>query len=234
MKRSFLTISTFAVILLGVFISLSGCKEEDDNNPQPTVTDIDGNVYHTVTIGTQVWMVENLKTTRCNDGTPITLETDGWAWTNLYAPGYCWYENDSATYKTTYGALYNWWAVNTGKLCPTGWHVPTDAEWAILTDYLGGTGVAGGKLKETGTIHWQSPNTGATNETGFTAVPGGYRLYQDGTFDHIGSTGYWWSSSEGDYSPLVWGRYIYFNDVIEDRIITFAYCGYSVRCIKDE
>jgi uncharacterized protein (TIGR02145 family) len=103
--------------LLGVLISLSGCKKDDENNPPSTVTDIDGNKYHTVTIGTQVWMVENQKTTRCNDSRPITLVTDVQTWSNLTAPGYCWYENDAASYKTTYGALYNWFAVNTGKHC---------------------------------------------------------------------------------------------------------------------
>ena len=110
----------------------------------PNVVDIDGNVYHTVTIGTQVWMVENLKTTKYNDGTAIPLVTDNTAWGALTTPGYCWYNNDSATYKNTYGALYNWYAVNTGKLAPTGWHVPTDSEWTVLTTYLGGQSVAGG------------------------------------------------------------------------------------------
>ena len=110
----------------------------------PNVVDIDGNVYHTVTIGTQVWMVENLKTTRYNDGTAIPLVTDGTAWAALTTPGYCWYNNDSATYKNTYGALYNWYAVNTGKLAPTGWHVPTDSEWTVLTTYLGGESLQAG------------------------------------------------------------------------------------------
>ena len=117
-----------------------------------TVTDIDGNVYHTVTIGTQTWMVENLKTTKYNDGTAIPLVTDSTAWLNLTTPGYCWYNNDAATYKNTYGALYNWFTVNTSKLAPSGWHVPTDAEWTTLITYLGGETVAGGQMKSTGTI----------------------------------------------------------------------------------
>lgn len=160
-----------------------------------TVTDSDGNVYNTVTIGTQVWMAENLRTTKYKDNTAIPLVTDNTAWTNLSTPGYCWYNNDAATNKSTYGALYNWYTVNTGKLCPTGWHVPTDAEWSTLTTCLGGVGVAGGKLKEAGTSHWMSPNVGATNETGFTALPSGYR-YAGGTFEYNGLGGWWWSSTE--------------------------------------
>ena len=115
-----------------------------------TVTDIDGNVYHTVTIGTQVWMKENLKTSRYNDGTPIPIETDGPTWGRATAGRRCWYENDSARYNSAYGELYNWYAVNAGKLAPEGWHVPTSAEWQTLLTYLGGAGVAGGKMKATG------------------------------------------------------------------------------------
>ena len=160
---------------MGAFILLiSSCSNNNIVNPAPTpltATDIDGNVYHTVTIGTQIWMVENLKTTRYNDGSPIPFVTDSSSWSNLTTPGYCWYNNDT-TNKNTYGALYNWFAVNTGKLAPTGWHVPTDDEWTTLTTYLGGESIAGGKLKETGTTHWRTPNAGATNEIGFTASSG--------------------------------------------------------------
>jgi len=138
-------------------------------------SDIDGNVYNTITIGTQIWMKENLKTTKYNDGSSIPLVTDNTAWINLSTPGYCWYNNDAATYKSAYGAMYNWYTVNTGKICPPNWHVPTDTQWETLITYLGGKIIAGGKMKETGTAHWTSPNIGATNETGFTALPGGYR-----------------------------------------------------------
>ena len=168
--------------------------------PSSTVTDIDGNVYHTVTIGTQVWMVENLKTTKYNDGTAIPLVTDVTSWSNLTTPGYCWYNNDATAYKTTYGALYNWFTVNTGKLAPTGWHVPTDGEWTTLTSYLGGENVAGGKMKSTGTIEdgtglWHDPNIGATNESGFSGVPACGRNC-DGRFANIGKDGIWWNASE--------------------------------------
>jgi len=133
-------------------------------NPSLTygeVSDIDGNYYKTIQIGSQIWMAENLKTTRYNDGSNIPLVTDNTAWSNLTTPGYCWYNNDAATYKNVYGALYNWYAVNTGKLCPSGWHVPSEYEWTLLVNYLGGVYAAGGKLKETGTTHWYSPNAGA-------------------------------------------------------------------------
>jgi uncharacterized protein (TIGR02145 family) len=192
------------------------------NTTIPTISDIEGNVYHIVTIGTQVWMAENLKTTRYSNGTSIPLVTDNSAWGNLTTPGYCWYNNDEATYKNTYGALYNWYTINTGNLCPTGWHVPTDAEWTTLTTYLGGESVAGGKLKETGTAHWTSPNIGATNESGFTALPGGDRIY-DGTFYTIGSYGWWWS--EGDARRLRDGNVFRSNSDKRD--------GFSVRCLRD-
>ncbi|MBA7544886.1 hypothetical protein ES705_37247 [subsurface metagenome] len=159
-----------------------------------TVTDYEGNVYQTITIGSQEWMCENLKLTKYADGTAIPLVTNSTEWGNLTTPGYYWYNNDEPTYANTYGALYNWYTVEKGNLCPTGWHVPTDAEWTTLTDYLGGASVAGGKLKETGTAHWSYPNTGATNESGFTALPGGGRSL-NGTFGYVGSSGGWWSST---------------------------------------
>ena len=160
------------------------------------ITDFDGNIYHTVTIGTQVWLVEDLKTTHYNNGDPIPNVTSNSNWAALSTPGYCWYNNDEATYKTTYGAMYNWYAVNTGKLAPMGWHVPTDEEWTILTTFLGGEEtVAGGKLKEIGTTLWRDPNTGATNESGFTAVPGGFRLPAGG-FGDIALSVNWWSTTE--------------------------------------
>ena len=205
-------------------------KKDDDPVPDITVTDIDGNVYHTVTIGTQVWMLENLKVTKFNDGTAIPLVTDGTAWTNLVTAGFCWYDNNEATYKNTYGALYNWYTVNTGKLSPAGWHVPTDAEWTTLTSYLGGLSVAGGKLKETGTTHWQSPNTGATNESGFTALPAGYRYMS--TFTTLGENGIFWSSTE-DSNDYSWVRNIGYDRSDVERYPGFKRVGWSVRCVKD-
>jgi uncharacterized protein (TIGR02145 family) len=196
-----------------------------------TVTDIDDNIYNTVTIGLQLWMAENLKTTRFSDGTAIPLVTDKTAWDNLTTPGFCWYNNDEATYKATYGALYNWYNINTGNLCPAGWHVPTDAEWTILTNYLGGESVAGGKLKEAGTAHWESPNIGATNETSFTALPGGFREYF-GMFETVGGFFRCWSSSESSTRDA-WSRVVDRgnSDVYIDR--DDKRTGSSVRCIQD-
>jgi Fibronectin type III domain./Fibrobacter succinogenes major domain (Fib_succ_major). len=194
----------------------------------PNIVDIDGNIYHTVTIGTQVWMVENLKTTRYNDGSPIPLVTDSAAWANFTTPGYCWY-NDSATYGSIYGALYNWYAVNMGKLAPTGWHIPSYSEWTVLFVYLGDTLVAGGPLKDT--TNWFSPNTGATNSTGFSALPGGFRNY-DGTFHNIGYNGFWWSSSPSDSTNSVYfGMSDYYVNVF--GFSSYNVYGLSVRCVKD-
>jgi uncharacterized protein (TIGR02145 family) len=203
------------------------------SNPVPvnTVTDIDGNVYHTVTIGTQTWMVGNLKTTKYIDGTVIPNIKDATTWSNLTTPGVCTYNNTSNTDSiNTYGRLYNWYAVNTNKLCPTDWHVPSDIEWTNLTTYLGGTGVAGRALKEVGTTHWIAPNAGS-NITGFTALPAGFRR-PNGTCIYIGYDGYWWSSTESD-TQYAWDRFIV-NDLnlveIGDEGKSF---GFSVRCIKN-
>ena len=196
-----------------------------------TIADADNNHYRIVQIGSQVWMAENLKTTKYNDGTSIPLVTDATAWTNLTTPGYCWYNNLPAFNKDTYGALYNWCAVNTDKLAPAGWHVPTDAEWTVLTDFLGGVAVAGGKMKEAGRAHWLSPNTGATNESGFTAVPAGGR-YDEGSFGAVGASGHWWSSSEGTTSyAWVWSIDNYLSYVFRSSL-SESY-GFSVRCVRD-
>lgn len=195
-----------------------------------SVKDVDGNMYKTVKIGNQWWMAENLKTTKYNDGTSIPLVTDNTAWGALSSPRYCWYNNDVSN-KNTYGALYNWFVVNTGKLAPVGWHVPTVAEWTILTDYLGGVNIAGGKLKEAGTSHWQSPNQGATNETGFTALPGGYRS-SNGTFELLGGYGDFWQSTGYDATNAYY-RVFYPVGVSVPSSTHPKVFGDSVRCVKD-
>ncbi|MFC2124526.1 LamG-like jellyroll fold domain-containing protein [Bacteroidota bacterium] len=195
------------------------------------VSDYDGNSYETVKISNQVWMRENLKTTQYNDGTAITSVTDNTAWSNLTTEAYCWYNNDELTYSADYGALYNWYAVETGKLCPAGWQVPTDNQWTILSDFLGGESVAGDKLKETGTDHWPSPNSGATNEYGFSAMPGGMR-FSIGTFQYINENGYWWTSSEAD-PGWSWLRVIPGGNSNINTTQTFKVFGYSIRCLKD-
>lgn len=199
------------------------------SGPPPTISDIDGNEYHTLTIGTQVWLVENLKTTKFNDGTAIPLVTDQTAWAGLATPGYCWYNNDANYKNSGYGALYNWYTVNTGKLAPTGWHVPTDSEWATLTNFVNSNG---GKLKVTGYLYWYSPNTGATNETEFSALPSGIRGNNDGTFTSLGQNTYWWSSSIFDDSK-VWLRSVNYNNGDVSRSTSSKINGFSVRCIRD-
>jgi uncharacterized protein (TIGR02145 family) len=200
----------------------------------PTVTDYNGNIYNTVQIGTQCWMKENLKTTHYRNGTPIPNVTNNSTWVGLTSGAYCWYNNDYATYGATYGALYNWYAVdNSNGLCPTGWHVPTDAEWTILTNFLGGQSVAGGPLKGTGTAHWNSPNTGATNSSGFTALPGGERNYVNGNFASIGNNGFWWSSTAHS-TTNAWSRMLYYHGSSVFRSSTYKRgTGFSVRCVRD-
>jgi len=190
-------------------------------------TDGDNNHYSTVKIDTQLWMAENLKTTKLNDGTEIPNVTNDAEWLALTTPGYCWYNNDAPTYKVTYGGLYNWHTVNTGKLCPTGWHVISEGEYWTLSNHLGSN--SGGKSKETGYTHWISPNTGATNESGFTGLPGGER-YSD--FRLIGYMAFYWSKTE--YSGTHAGvGFQYYNTGIMDGDYYKKVCGFSVRCLKD-
>ena len=193
-----------------------------------TVTDADGNVYATVIIGEQEWMAENLKTTKYNDGTDIPHVTDNGAWANLTTGAYCWYNNDQTAYGDTYGALYNWYAVETGKLCPTGWHVPTDAEWTQLTDYLGGDDIAGGKLKATS--GW-SNNGNGTDDYGFSALPGGSRGTY-GSFYYVGYYGCWWSATERS-TNYAWSRYMYYYDFDVYWSSNYKEYGFSVRCLRD-
>ena len=220
------------------FTTLGGGIIFNPNLTYGSVSDNDGNTYKTILIGTQTWMAENLKTTKYSDGTAISNVTNNTTWTGLTTGAYCWYNNDAATNKATYGALYNWLAVdataNGGKnVCPTGWHVPTDAEWTTMTTYLGGESVAGGKLKETGTTHWRSPNTGATNETGFTALPGGMRD-EYGEFSSINDVGYWWSSSmNGSDMTKAWYRMFFSFDKDVFGFDISKKSGFSVRCMKN-
>jgi len=196
-----------------------------------TVTDADGNVYHTVTIGTQVWMVENLKTTKYRNGASIPNVTTNAQWEVLGTGAYCNYNNDVLN-ANTYGRLYNWFAVNDSrKLAPEGWHISSYADWYTLINYLGGESVAGGKLRETGTTHWCYPNNGATNECGFTALPAGYRNLWGG-FSNKTYQALWWCSSEG--SPdLSWAALIIFNAVNVTFEADYKKYGCAVRCVKD-
>jgi len=222
----------YPFIIMGLIIMLTNSCKKNDQTPIPiptTVTDIDGNVYHFITIGTQVWMVENLKVTHYRNGDLIPNVTDNTAWSNLVTGAYCDYNNGPGI-STTYGKLYNWYAVNDSRnIAPSGWHVPTDAEWTTLTTYWGGESIAGGKLKEVGTTHWQSPNTGATNESGFTALPGGWH---SDDFYGIGETCRWWSSTAGGNGG--WERIIdNYSAEVERSSYASSTLGLSVRCVKD-
>ncbi|XOV93207.1 MAG: BspA family leucine-rich repeat surface protein [Bacteroidota bacterium] len=194
------------------------------------VSDVDGNNYSGVVIGTQVWMDENLTTTKFNDGTDIIEETVDATWMSLTSPALCWMYNDQATYGPTYGALYNWYVVETDNICPSGWHVPSDAEWTTLIDYAGGEANAGNILKEEGTTHWISA-TGATDEFGFTALPGGDRK-DAGAFANIRYGGYWWSATEADASTA-WNRRMTYTITGVTRESPAKWWGKSIRCIRD-
>jgi uncharacterized protein (TIGR02145 family) len=199
------------------------------------LSDVDGNTYKTVYIGSQQWMAENLKVTKYNDGTVIPNITDNTQWYNLTTGAWSYYNNDAAN-NIKYGKLYNWYSVsktsnNNKNVCPIGWHVPSDAEWTVLTDYLGGASVAGGKMKEAGTTNWNSPNTDATNTSLFTGLPGGYR-YVNGNYYSIGNNGYWWSSTENS-TGSAWYRSL--DGGNGDAVIynDGKRFGLSVRCLRD-
>ena len=193
------------------------------------VTDIDGNIYTTVTIGTQCWMLENLKTTRYRDGSSIPTGLSDAAWQTTNSGAYAIYDNNPAN-NTIYGKLYNWYTVNTGKLAPAGWHVPTDAEWTTLTTYLGGESIAGDKMKAT-TLWTPYTDIFNTNSSGFSGLPAGYRT-SNGTYDYIGTNGYFWSSTE--YSSIyAWYRTLFYKYSDAYRYFNFNGYGFSVRCIKD-
>ena len=202
-----------------------------------TVTDIDGNVYQTINIGTQTWMAENLKVIHYRNGDPIPNYVDNSQWYNQNSGAYCWYNNDEITYKNTYGALYNWFTViDYRSLCPNGWHIPSDDEWLVLTSYLGGEDYAGGTMKSMRTEpephpRWDAPNLGATNQSGFSGLPGGARILS-GIFYDLGFRGFWWSSAEFN-SSLAWGRFLICN---YDFLHLSEYekeSGFSVRCLRD-
>ncbi|MGE5406322.1 MAG: fibrobacter succinogenes major paralogous domain-containing protein, partial [Methanosarcina sp.] len=202
--------------------------------PPGEVMDADQNVYKTVTLGTQVWMTENLKTTKYRDGSEIQKVTDNTEWSSLTTGAFCWYGNDETKYRNLYGAYYNFHAVNSGKLCPAGWHVPTDKEWTDLTTYLGGNSV-GGKLKESGIYpngSWLQPNSDATNETGFSARAGGQRL-NTGSFQYVGYEGSWWCSREPSQSSAWYRTMGSMHGDVGRSWGDNKKQGYTVRCLKD-
>jgi len=210
-------------------------------NPKLTygeVKDIEGNTYKTIKIGSQTWMAENLRTTKYRNGTPIKNVTDENDWVKDETGAWCYFENDESN-NNPYGKLYNWYAItNRNQICPKGWHVSTDKEWSTLINYLdpqanGGEedNIAGGKIKSTGTQYWTSPNTGATNSSGWLGLPGSTRD-DEGTFGTIGDYGYWWSSTE--YSNAsAWYRYLSYVNGDVGWDFGFKTYGFSVRCVRD-
>ena len=231
-NRSFVYLS-----LIILFIS-AACEK----NPEKSgLTDIDGNVYDTVVIGTQVWMAENLKTTKYNDQALIPNVTENTEWIALTTDAYSWAQNNEATLKPQYGALYNWYAVETGKLCPTGWHIPTDGEFSSMEISLGMTseqangtdwrGTDQGKQMKN-TTGWQTGENG-TNTSGFSALPAGYRSYITGNSEGIGLITYFWTETGLDENIAVYRRLDGDNDKVF-RSGTYKKAGKSVRCVKNQ
>jgi uncharacterized protein (TIGR02145 family) len=196
------------------------------------VTDVDGIFYPSIIINGQEWMQQNLAVTKYRNGDPIPTGLSNSTWQNTTNGAYAIYNNDVAN-NTLYGKLYNWYAVNDSRgLCPAGWHVPSHAEWTTLVTNLGGSSVAAGKMKAT--TGWNSPNNGATNESGFTGLPGGYRS-KNGTYNFIGTNGYWWSSTEV-YSFSAWTRILNYDNSdlgIFNTTSDNKHYGFSVRCLHD-
>jgi uncharacterized protein (TIGR02145 family) len=214
-----------SLISAGLLIGLTTVKGQ-------AVKDIEGNVYPTTTIGQKVWMAENLKTTKYNDGTPIPLVTGDKEWGALKAPAYCWFNNNIEN-REEYGALYNYYAANSKKICPAGWHVPSNEEWTTLVAVLGDEATAGNKLKEAGMDHWNNALVAVTNEYDFTALPAGYRAFV-GNFPADGNNyAIWWTTTEYN-ADKAWNRGLYFNTPRIFNGYRDKRSGFSVRCIKDK
>jgi uncharacterized protein (TIGR02145 family) len=252
MKIGRLFINLLLIVGL-LFTVVTACDKTDDpggDSPSAgTVKDADGNKYDTVKIGTQVWTVENLKTTKYNDGTPIPNVTDDDYWANLTTGAYCNYGNLESNAEI-YGRLYNWYAVNTGKLAPAGWHVPTDEDWTILENYLIANGynydstlnenkIAKSLCAKTNWVVWSEVGTPGVapennNSIGFTAFPGGYRHCLSGRFIDVGKYGSWWSSTESvSLEGCAYNRSLFYKYEYLDRYIYGKESGYSVRLVKD-
>lgn len=225
---------TFAIAFISLASILSSCSKTNDSTPTPsgdpaTVTDVDGNVYKTVRIGTQLWITENLRTTRYNDSTAINTGLSDADWRITTTGAFAIYDG-SSTNNDTYGKLYNWYAASSGKLAPKGWHIPSRAEWETLVENLGGTSVAGGKLKSTSSL-WMAPNTGATNSSGFSALPSGWKS-NSGGYSLIGESAYWWASTPRNTTQ---GDYLRVDNNLVGSAVNGAtnQFGYAVRCLKD-
>ena len=221
---------SYLVLFWGVFLILvSGCEKGEDS-PDP-ITDIDGNIYETAKIGNQVWMVDNLRTTRYNDGTDIKMITKSHEWYNAVVPAFSWYNNDSAMFRVPYGGLYNGYVAVDDKICPEGWHIPDLEEWRELVVYLGDTLIAGGKLKEEGLSQWYPPNKGADNSSRFTGLPAGIR-YFEGTFSSLSYFTAFWSANESDTASMHYMSLSYLDSKATFGIKSRNH-GFSIRCIRN-
>ena len=236
MKSKILYIGSLCVLICAT----CGIKKQVSTRPPEkiTVKDIDGNIYKTVKIGTQVWMEENLKTTRYDDSTPIPLIQDSTVWGDYQTGAYCYYRN-SLDNQYNFGNLYNWYAVNDArKLAPKGWHIPSSEEWDILINFIGGDSATSPKLRQTGSIFWEAPNNGATNESGFSALPAGFRFCKGNFFDweytNIGWVASFWTSTNFErrkyYANFI---RIYSGNGNIGKLEADKNFGMSVRCIKD-
>ena len=215
--------------------SLLVCTAYTQIDHKNVVTDYDGNLYHTIKIGTQIWMVENLKTTHYRNGDPVIQVKGDIDWSNMKTGAYCNYDNSSANAEI-YGRLYNKEAVmDSRNIAPAGWHIPTIEEWKTLQNFLGGASISGGKLKEIGTMRWVYPNKGATNTSGFTGLPGGFR-FRNGLFGSMGFVSYMWASDfkriDGTDTP--WFRLVTSSEQSINHNDYSEATGFSVRCIKDK
>ena len=219
------------LIVMFAFTQCGGDPPDPEQPPEDTrIKDGDGNVYTDIEIGEQKWLKENLKTTKYNDGTPIVNPTANSAWESSTSGAYCWYDN-SESHKNTYGALYNYHAAATGRVCPKGWHVPSVAEWSVLINANGKEATAGGKLKEKGTDHWDV-GAGATDEVGFTALPNGRRM-SDGTFDQMRFMATFWTREVGGIQTDAAFHYMETDKNSVTRAEAKKECGFAIRCIKD-
>ena len=201
--------------------------------PSDVLVDIDGNHYRSVQIGNQVWMKENLRVSRFRNGDAITQITSNQIWTTTEEGAYCYLSNDSSINAETFGALYNWHAVDDSRhIAPEGWHIPSNNDWQILLDYLGGEESAGGAMKSPGSEYWANPNVGATNSSGFTALPVGSRNYSSGNFEDQQTRAYFWSSTEEDLNNA-WYLLLFDYTPLAIQNSFYKLNGYSVRCVKD-
>jgi uncharacterized protein (TIGR02145 family) len=244
LKTTTTSLLFFKITILSLFVLFTaGCASVNEPVFGDNVTDVDGNVYHTVTIGTQTWMIENLSTTRLNDSTAIPVITDSAAWRNMESMGYCWYNNnDSVPKANKYGVLYNWCAVATGKLAPKGWHIPTKEDWLTLEKIAAAYNYLSGSLPKilASKTNWESSNSSYSigsnllknNSSGFDALPGGFRNDSTSYFSKRGTQGIWWTSTLYN-SKSAWCLSLTYNLSYIERYYKPLQSGFSVRCIKD-